>query len=108
MENPCHHGDLLKDVFALKNEFGLKESRDFRVPKKWKVQLKKYVPVSIGTFTTRFTGLILYVVFLSQSIKVVIILKIGYDLYLADSFPFVIQNHPAYLICITMQLKKRH
>lgn len=41
MENPCHHRDLLKDMFALKNEFGLKETRDFRVPKKWKGQLKK-------------------------------------------------------------------
>jgi len=57
MENPCHHQGLLKDVFALKIEFGLKEPRDFRVPKKWKGQLKKYVSVTIGTFTTRFTGL---------------------------------------------------
>jgi len=58
MENPCHHGNLLRDEFALKNEFGLKGPRDFRVPKKWRGQfLKKYVPVSIGTFTTSFTGL---------------------------------------------------
>lgn len=58
MENPCHHRDLLKDVFALKNEFGVKEPRDFTVPKKWEGELKKkYVPVSIGTFTTRLTGL---------------------------------------------------
>jgi len=41
MENPCHHRDLLKDVFALKNEFGVKESRDFTVPKKWEGELKK-------------------------------------------------------------------
>lgn len=41
MENPCHHRDLLKDVFALKNEFGVKEPRDFTVPKKWEGELKK-------------------------------------------------------------------
>lgn len=57
MENPCHRGDLLKEVFALKNEFGLKQPEILEFLRNGKDSLKKYMPVSIGTFTTRFTGL---------------------------------------------------